>query len=80
LAACSSPYELFFLSAHRFFIVIDSRFRVAADIPWRFRGDDAPLLDDSCAATVAPVLLAPSSAAIALSRRFRSTFNSFTIS
>jgi hypothetical protein len=31
--ACSPPYELFFLrAAHRCFITIDNRFRVAADI------------------------------------------------
>jgi hypothetical protein len=59
----------FLRSAHRFFIVIDNRFRVAADIPWRFRGDEAPLPEVSVVVTAAPVSFAPSSAAIWLAKR-----------
>jgi hypothetical protein len=71
--------SLFLFSAHRFFIIIDNRFRPAA-IRWCFPGADAPFLEGLCVVTVARVVLSPSSAAIAWSRRFRSAFSSFRIS
>ena len=46
---------------------------------WRFLGAFAPFMEVAFSPTVARVVLAPSSAAIALSRRFLSDFNSYTI-
>jgi hypothetical protein len=67
----------FFLrSAHLFFINSDNRLRPAALIRWRFRCPDAPLLARSF---VTGVAFLPSSTAMALSRRFRSAFNSLTM-
>ena len=73
------PDEFFFLfSAHLFFIKIDNRLRPAA-VKWCFRDDDAPFLEDSVLAGMVRPVLAPSSAAIARSRRFLSAFSSDTI-
>jgi hypothetical protein len=73
------PDNLFFLfSAHRFFIITDNRLRPAAVRWWRFLAGAASFLADTFVAT-ARVEFAPSNAAIALSRRSLSAFNSETI-